>query len=541
MSDVFISYSRKDQEFVHKLNDALKLKARESWVDWEQIRIAEDWWRKIQEAIAATDTFIFVITTDSLASDICRDEVDYASSLNKRIVPILRVAVSKEQVATMHHALATHNWLYFQETNDFDKVFEDLLEAIDTDPVHTKEHTRLLVRAIEWDSEQKDDFLLRGSVLDEAEQWLAEVGEKKPLPTKLQVTFIENSRKVENANLQAIQILKDAKLQASRQVKFGSAVLTGTLLLALAGGVWASRFALDEKLKADGAKTEAEQSKQQAKESERIALERTKESEQTAKDAEVKTKKADAERKKANDEKEKANTDVVKAKEELSKQEAEAKAKILEAEEQLKNAETGTKEAEEKRQKAEKQIALAKVKLRSIDAKFNFLDNRGIESLLIALDAGYKLKQIADESTDWQEIRQDVLPNLQIGVYRVPEQNRLKGHTATVNSANFSPDGSKIVTASDDKTARVWDVKGNLIADLKGHTDTVNSANFSPDGSKIVTASSDSTARVWNSVETDFDRLLSLGCQKLQDYLTTNPNATNGDRAMCGIEAKKKV
>jgi hypothetical protein len=46
---------------------------------------------------------------------------------------------------------------------------------------------------------------------------------------------------------------------------------------------------------------------------------------------------------------------------------------------------------------------------------------------------------------------------------------------------------------------------------------------------------------VWDGVETDFDRLLSLGCQKLQDYLTTNPNATNGDRAMCGLEAKKKV
>ena len=109
MSDVFISYSRKDQEFVHKLNDALKVSDRESWVDWEQIRIAEDWWRKIQEAIAATDTFVFVITSDSLASSVCRDEVDYASSLNKRIVPILRKDISKDLITTMHPALARHN------------------------------------------------------------------------------------------------------------------------------------------------------------------------------------------------------------------------------------------------------------------------------------------------------------------------------------------------------------------------------------------------------------------------------------------------
>ncbi len=76
----------------------------------------------------------------------------------------------------------------------------------------------------------------------------------------------------------------------------------------------------------------------------------------------------------------------------------------------------------------------------------------------------------------------------------------LKGHGNLVNSAAFSPDGSHIVTGSNDKTARIWDAKtGALRAMLTGHGNVVNSAAFSPDGSHIVTGSGDKTARIWDA------------------------------------------
>ncbi len=75
----------------------------------------------------------------------------------------------------------------------------------------------------------------------------------------------------------------------------------------------------------------------------------------------------------------------------------------------------------------------------------------------------------------------------------------LAGHTDTVTSAAFSPDGTLVVTASNDSTAKVWDVAtGNEVHTLAGHTDTVTSAAFSPDGKLVVTASDDSTAKVWD-------------------------------------------
>jgi hypothetical protein len=77
----------------------------------------------------------------------------------------------------------------------------------------------------------------------------------------------------------------------------------------------------------------------------------------------------------------------------------------------------------------------------------------------------------------------------------------LKGHLGAVLSAAYSLDGRRIVTASWDKTARIWDAAtGEQIGPpLKGHRGSVSSAAFSPDGKHIVTASDDRTVRLWDA------------------------------------------
>jgi hypothetical protein len=81
-----------------------------------------------------------------------------------------------------------------------------------------------------------------------------------------------------------------------------------------------------------------------------------------------------------------------------------------------------------------------------------------------------------------------------------PSLLTLKGHTNSVSAASFSADGTRIVTASDDKTVKVWDAKtGAELLTLKGHTKGVTAASFCADGTRILTASEDGTAKIWDS------------------------------------------
>src|SRR5512145_2353807 len=117
MTDVFISYSRHDTDFVRRLFDALRAEQREAWVDWRGIDYSTHWWEEICDGIEKADNFLLVISPDSLNSEYCQREIAYARQHQKRFIPVIyRDPDERLQIGGWYKKdwenLARDNWEY---------------------------------------------------------------------------------------------------------------------------------------------------------------------------------------------------------------------------------------------------------------------------------------------------------------------------------------------------------------------------------------------------------------------------------------------
>jgi WD40 repeat protein len=190
--DAFISYSRRDKDFVRCLIEHLQTYNQAPWIDWDDIPPLSEWRQEIRQGILSSSNFLFVLSPDSLASNECAKELECAVDSHKRLVPIVCRSI---EGCAVPQALSSINWIFFNDPNNFEQSFQCLIQALNTDLDYIKAHTRLLTRADEWDSQKQDDsFLLRGRNLESVETWLANKSHHKPSLTRLQRDYIANSR-----------------------------------------------------------------------------------------------------------------------------------------------------------------------------------------------------------------------------------------------------------------------------------------------------------------------------------------------------------
>ena len=227
--DAFISYGRADSlGFGRKLYEQLREQGLNIWFDQNDIPLGVDFQNQIDDGIEKADNFLFIIAPHSINSPYCGKEIELAIRRNKRIIPLLHIeqidrdlwqqrkpqGTDEEWEAykakglhssfnNMHQAIGKINWVYFREgIDDFDKSLTGLLELLKRHADYVEKHRQLLVKALDWERQQKQNrWLLVGDEKKQAEAWLKiHFNSEQPpcFPTDLHCEYITES--IKNGN-----------------------------------------------------------------------------------------------------------------------------------------------------------------------------------------------------------------------------------------------------------------------------------------------------------------------------------------------------
>lgn len=126
-TDVFISYSRRDEDFVKRLYQELTSRDIQTWYDRENIRVGKHWPSEIVEGIRDCTVFLLSLSPDAAASVNVRKEVDLAQRYKKQIIPL--IWRTTEIPVAMQYQLAGTQWIEFNQTATPEK-FDELVRAI---------------------------------------------------------------------------------------------------------------------------------------------------------------------------------------------------------------------------------------------------------------------------------------------------------------------------------------------------------------------------------------------------------------------------
>ncbi|MEM9164134.1 MAG: TIR domain-containing protein, partial [Cyanobacteria bacterium P01_F01_bin.4] len=190
---VFISHHVDDIDFSQRLNETLLIQGKSTWFASGGAEADAETPQDTHQAVDNAENFVFLLSPNSVRSEACLAELAYAQSRQKRIVPVIYRNVLK---STLPEGLESIPWSDFrQHEGDFFVNFGELFRTLESDPEHVRSHTRLLVKATEWDAANRDDsFLLRGKDLSESAQWLRQSANKVPQPADLQRDYIQTSQ-----------------------------------------------------------------------------------------------------------------------------------------------------------------------------------------------------------------------------------------------------------------------------------------------------------------------------------------------------------
>ena len=244
---VFLSYSRKDGEFVARLAEALRAQGFEAAYDASPhasknpelgIAAEDEWWKQLERMITAADAMVFIVSPDSVASKVCDEEIVYARHMGKRVIAVMRREIDFAKAPPKLAALNVKLRFLDDSEVGFAASLAALIEALELDAAWWREQAWFAEQAKTWkDAEEakRKDWTLSAAELARAEQWAARRPAKAPAASEAELEFLAASR-AHQAEL-AAEELRRMNLRRRLQIGVLAATLVA-LVLAIGGGIF---------------------------------------------------------------------------------------------------------------------------------------------------------------------------------------------------------------------------------------------------------------------------------------------------------------
>lgn len=462
---VFISYAREDRQVAEDVRARLVASGFDAFVDFEDIKVGEDWRKRLADLIASAEHVVYLISPNSVTSAVCAWEIDSAEGHGKTVLPVV---IRDTELDIIPGRMRRLHFISRRSEGEREASDAQLVEALSTDLAWEREKTRINELATTWKSmgQPRRRLLSSEEQVREAETWRDSHPETALAPTELQKAFIAKSRGyltkrqrwavAASLGVALITAVLGAAAFVQREAAIEErdrALTTQSLFLAdlaeqrLAAGDAAAAVLLslealpDEAPGADGAPLSRRPYVAEAERSLHAARKRLHE------------------------------TAVLPALSGWVMSVASSPQGDLIA--------TAHRNGDAKLWSVAGELKATLV---------------GHDAAVLSIAFSTDGDRIITASDDGAVMLWDVSGEL------------LDRFAATsspgLNSASFDAEGNRILTASDDAVVQIFDLSGKRLRRLAGHDGAVREAVFSADGLWIATASEDGTVKLWNEDDT---------------------------------------
>ncbi|MGD1855297.1 MAG: TIR domain-containing protein [Leptolyngbyaceae cyanobacterium] len=193
MTQVFLAYAQTDVEVMRTVRRSLWRQGMTVWSNQTDIPTGKAFKQVVNQGIEEADTMVYLLSPDSLRSNYCQYELNYATTLKKRIVPMVVKPLGAAPVSPSLKALQYINLADNLRAEDYLQDESELIKTLNQDAAYYTQHKELLVKALKWKRQQENpSILLRGYDLRLAEVWL-KPATGQPGATDFHRQFIQTS------------------------------------------------------------------------------------------------------------------------------------------------------------------------------------------------------------------------------------------------------------------------------------------------------------------------------------------------------------